>query len=382
MFKYYLLRTLRNKMYLFWCCLFPLLIMACMNMAFANIYNIENSIEPKKTSLVVEDEGRYAEGFKTLFGMFTVEDSGNHFFDPVASDGREDAMSKLMTGDIEILFIAGSDKIEVYLAKDHSDTSGMISKMIADMYKSNYKIISDAYVNAPDKAEEIIRGLNESFDYTKIDNGNFSDDPNPYLWYFYSTLVMGIFFTAMTGVNLVSDLKADVSNEAARLSLSPSSKSKMILFAFISRLIPAYIISAIHLLVMKFAFKVPMGNDISRIIIFVAVADIFAISFGVVCGLIFKGNLEARENKTTALLMISVFISGEMVMQLPGIIEAYCPVINDINPATIMNMAFYKMAMHNDPGEFYINMVKLVAVSLVFLGIGVIVLRREKYASV
>ena len=116
--------------------------------------------------------------------------------------------------------------------------------------------------------------------------------------------------------------------------------------------------------------------------LFVLTANIFAISFGVVCGLIFKGNLESRENKTTAVLMLSVFISGEMVMQLPGIIERSFPILNDINPATVMNMAFYRMSMYNDPLDFYLNMGKLIAVSVIFLTIGVIVLRRERYASV
>ena len=382
MFKYYLMRVLRNKIYLFWCLAFPLVIMGCMFTAFGNIYNVENSIDPIKTVLIMDSEGDYALGFKSLLDRFSVSDSEEYFFDMVEASGREDAMEKVRKGDVELLFVAGDKDIEVYLTENHTTTSGVISKSMADTYKSNYKVISEAYETAPDKVEEIMKGLTESFEYTKVDYGNFADDPNPYTWYFFSTLVMGIFFTAMTGVNLVSDLKADVSNEAARLSLSPSSKTKMIWYAFMARLIPGIVISAIHLACMKFIFKIPMGNNIFRIILFVLVADIFAISFGVVCGLIFKGNIEARENKTTAVLMVSVFISGEMVMQLPGIIEKTCPIINDVNPATIMNMAFYRMSMYNDPIDFYLNMGKLVLVSLIFLAIGVIVLRREKYASV
>ena len=47
-----------------------------------------------------------------------------------------------------------------------------------------------------------------------------------------------------------------------------------------------------------------------------------------------------------------------------------------------MNMAFYRMALYNDPFDFYMNMGKLVIAAVVFLTIGVLVLRREKYASV
>ena len=382
MFKYYLMKVLRNKMYLFWCFAFPLVIMGCMYAAFGNIYDAENSIDPIKTVVLMESEGGYAKGFKELVDRFAGSGGEEDFFDLTEASGREDAMTKVKTGDVDVLFIAGEDDIEVYLTENHSTSAGIIAKSMADTYKSNYKVISEAYETAPDKVEELVKGLSESFEYTQVDYGNFSEDPNPYTWYFYSTLVMGIFFTAMTGVNLVSDLKADVSREAARLSLSPSSKTKMIWYAFMARLLPATVISALHLVCMKFVFKVPLGNDILRIIMFVLVADIFSISFGVICGLIFKGNLESRENKTTAVLMISVFISGEMVMQLPGIIEKSCPIINDINPATVMNMAFYRMALYSDSLDFYVNLGKIVLLSVIFLTIGVIVLRREKYASV
>lgn len=382
MFKYYLLKVLRSKTYLFWCLVFPLGIMACMNVAFGSIYSIENSIDPVKTSLIMESEGMYAKGFESMIGLFADKDSENYFFDMVEASGRDEAMSLLRSGDLEILFVASDDNIEVFLSEGHSTTAGVISKTMADTYRSNYKLISEAYAVSPAKASEMTAALQESFEYTKADMGAFSDDPNPYAWYFFSTLVMGIFFTAMTGVNLVADLKADVSREASRLSVSPSGKGRMIWYSFIARLIPACAISAVHLLFMRFVFKVPLGNNVPRLVMFVVVADIFAISFGVICGLIFKGTLDKRENKTTALLMISVFISGEMVMQLPGIIERICPVINDINPATVMNMAFYRMAMFNDPFDFYVNMIKLVAVSVIFLTIGTLVLRREKYASV
>ncbi len=381
MFKYYLKRVLRNKMYLFWCFAFPLVIMGCMYAAFGNIYDVENSIDPIKTVLITESDGGYAHGFKTLVDRF-ASGPEKTFFDMVQAKGKEEAMDMLMKGDIEILFVAGDEDIKVYLAQNHSTASGVVAKSVADIYKSNYKLISEAYETAPDKVGEIVKGLTEQFEYTKVDYGIFADDPNPYTWYFFSTLVMGIFFTAMNGVSLVSDLKADVSNEAARLSLSPGSKSKMIWSAFVARLLPAIVISSLHLVCLRFIFKVPMGNNPLRIILFVLTANIFAISFGVVCGLIFKGNLESRENKTTAVLMLSVFISGEMVMQLPGIIERSFPILNDINPATVMNMAFYRMSMYNDPLDFYLNMGKLIAVSVIFLTIGVIVLRRERYASV
>ena len=382
MFKYYLLKVLRNKIYLFWCLVFPLGIMACMNAAFGNIYNIENSIDPVKTIVVAESDSAYAEGFCDLVDEFADESAETKYFDMVEADGREDAMEILKDGGAEVLFVAGDSDIEVCLSESHTETAGMVAKTVADTYRSNFKLISEAYMTSPEKAQEMIENLASRKTFTEVDMGAFSDDPNPYVWYFYSTLVMGLFFTAMSGVNLVGDLKADVSEEAARLSLSPSSKSKMIWYAFIARLIPSVLISVIHLAFMRLVFQISLGSNVFRLILFVVVCNIFAISFGVICGLLFKGSVDIRGNKTTGVLMVSVFLSGEMVMQLPGIIEQYCPIVNDINPATVMNMAFYRMALYNDPFDFYMNMVKLVIAAVVFLTIGVLVLRREKYASV
>ncbi len=382
MFKYYLLKVLRNKVYLFWCLVFPLGIMVCMNAAFGNIYDVQNSMDPVRTVLVAESDSMYAEGFCDLVDELSDDKAGTKYFDMVDAGDREDATDILKKGGAEVLFVAGESDIEVYLAESHTETAGMVAKTVADTYKSNFRLISEAYMTSPGKAQEMIDNLASKTQFTELDMGMFSDEPNPYAWYFYSTLVMGLFFTAMSGVNLVGDLKADVSEEAARLSLSPSSKSRMIWYAFIARLIPSAVISMIHLAFMRLVFNISLGDNIFRLILFVVICDVFAISFGVICALIFKGSVDARGNKTTGVLMISVFLSGEMVMQLPGLIEQYCPIINDINPATVMNMAFYRMALYNDPFDFYMNMGKLVIASVVFLTIGVLVLRREKYASV
>ena len=52
MFKYYLIKTLRNKMVLFWTLIFPLALMTVMKVAFGSIYDMENSIDPMKTVIV------------------------------------------------------------------------------------------------------------------------------------------------------------------------------------------------------------------------------------------------------------------------------------------------------------------------------------------
>ena len=49
-------------------------------------------------------------------------------------------------------------------------------------------------------------------------------------------------------------------------------------------------------------------------------ADVFAGNRSIF-GLFMKGSLSQRENKATGIVMVSVFLSGEMVSNLPGIMR-------------------------------------------------------------
>ena len=381
MFKYYLIKNLRNVMFLFWSLVFPLALMTAMYVTFGSVYDMINSIDPHKTAIVAEDDSEFTAGFEEVIRSMADESSEEHYFDLQEGLTREEAEEKIKANEIETMFVVSDDSIEVFLSNDHSATAAVVAQSVANTYRNKFEVIMDAMEKDPQAAMRILEDSGEMKEYTKSREDAFAGDPNVYSWYFYSSFVMGIFFNATGGAAIVSDLKADVSCEAMRFSASPEKKSKMLVCSFLARLIPALAICGIHLTVMSTIFNVDMGSDPLKLILFTVAANIFSISFGIICGLIFKGTLENRANKTTAVLMLSVFLSGEMINTLPGTIEKVCPIINDINPATVMNLAFYRMALFDQPLDFYTNMAKIVGASIVFIIIGTIILRREKYAS-
>ena len=381
MFKYYLYKNLRNVMFLFWSLIFPLALMTCMYLAFGNVYDMINSIDPIPTVLVAEDDSEFSQGFRDVLLTMSDEDAEDRYFILNEVESREEAQKSTNDGDSEIMFVVSDGNIEVYLPNDHSQTAGVVSQAVANSYRNKFKVITDAFERDPQAAMKILEGTEEMEGYTKAREDVFSGDPNVYSWYFYSSLVMGICFNATGGAQIVSDLKADVSAVAARFSASPEKKSRMLLYSFLARLLPALGINVIQLLVMKNVFHISLGNDPLKLALFIVASNIFALSFGIVTGLMFKGTLENRANKITAVVMTSVFLSGEMINTLPGAIEKTCPIINDINPATVMNLAFYRMSIFNDNFDFYLNMAKIIGFGVIFLVIGTIILRREKYAT-
>ena len=382
MFKYSIIKMFRSIGGLFWMFVFPLVLMTAMHFAFDSIYSYQNSIDPMKTILITEGQGVYQEGFEDLIESLSEEGSEDQLFILEEADSLEDAKAKLAGEEAEIIFVVSDGDVEVYLQENHSITSAAVAGSIADTYKQRYQLIADAWEQDPAFAMELVNNAVENVTYTVPEEDAFGAEPNPYNWYFLSTLVMGILFMAMMGINMVGDLRADVSAVAMRYSVSPARKGQMVVTAFAARVIPGLVIVAIQLMVMKYVFGIYLGNDYLKLALFVVSAVMFSISFGVICGLCFKGDVHQRGNKATSLIMISVFLSGEMISQLPGLFERYFPIFNKINPATVLNMALFKLTIGNSAEGFFTNIAEIIGLTVVFLAIGIAVLRREKYASV
>ena len=382
MFKYSIIKMFRSIGGLFWMFIFPLVLMTAMHFAFDSIYSYQNSIDPMRTILITEGQGVYQEGFEDLIESLSEEGSEDQLFILEEADSLEDAKAKLAGEEAEIIFVVSDGDVEVYLQENHSITSAAVAGSIADTYKQRYQLIADAWEQDPAFAMELVNDARENVTYTVSEEDVFGAEPNPYNWYFLSTLVMGILFMAMMGINMVGDLRADVSAVAMRYSVSPARKGQMVVTAFAARVIPGIVIVAIQLMVMKYVFGIYLGNDYLKLGLFVVSAVMFSISFGVICGLCFKGDVHQRGNKATSLIMISVFLSGEMISQLPGLFERYFPIFNKINPATVLNMALFKLTIGNSAEGFFTNIAEIIGLTVVFLAIGIAVLRREKYASV
>ena len=380
MFKYYFRNNLRNRANVFWCLVFPLALMTCFKIAFGNLTTVD-SINSMPTAVIYSCENeQYEESFGTM--MDSLSEGEDALFEVNEYDDEEAVRKAIIDGDLDVAFKVTDGNVEVLLPKAYTDTACAVGRSVADTFMNNFTLIEDAYAKNPEEAMALIEKLGDNIDVVSAAQSNFVDEsPNPYIWYFYSSLVMGILFNAMNGVEMVNDLKADVSSAAMRVSVSPSKKIKMIMACFSSKLVIALIINVIQLFIMKNVFEVPLGNYV-KIGVFLVACNIFAIAFGEICGSLMKGTLDNRANKTTAIIMASVFLSGEMIANLPGFLELHCPIINDINPATVMNMALYRLCYSTKDFDFYTNMAKIVIAAIVLLTISVVTLRREKYASV
>ena len=396
MFTYYLRKTLRDKAYIFWSLAFPILLMTCFNVTFMGPAKGEIDFKPVKSTMIRIDSGEsaFAEEFKgVLTNLADAEEVrkssmgyDHAVIELIETTSQEEAEKKILDNELMVLFLVNGkeETVSVKVGDGANMTTLMVARSITESYKRNYTIMKDAAMTAPDKMEAVMKSITESISVMKPKSTYLGDNEhsaNVYLWYFYSTIVMGMFFNVTAGIHTVFDIQGNLSGYGMRTSVSPKKKWKILLSAFMARYALSCAITFFALTVMNRFFDVPLGNRFPHIILFVLVGNLFAMSLGCMFGLFTKGDENQRDNKATALIMISVFLSGEMIVQLPGLLEKFCPIVNRINPATIMNFAFFRLVNYPTLNGFWMNMIKISLATVVFMMISILKLRREKYAA-
>ncbi len=384
MYKYFLLDRLRNGTAIFWVLIFPLALMVCFNVAFGNLTSADN-IDLKQTAMIRAGSNEmYYDSFNSMLEELTKPGSNGDgaLLNINEYEDENDVIKALEDGDLDLAFKVYDDRIETLLPKEYTDTACGVGKTIADTFMNNSKLINTALEVNPLEAQKLIQNIGESIDFVTVKESDFVDEsPNAYLWYFYSTFVMGILFNALNGVEMTGNIKADNGYHAMRVSGCPKKKIKLILSSYAAHLTIALAVNAVQLFIMKAFLDIPLGTDITKLVTFVVSCNVFSIALGTLCGCLLKGNTDSKCNKTSAIIMTSSFLSGEMICQLPGFIESTCPVLNDINPATIMNMALFRLAYTTNDLDFYSNLIKIVVLAVICLTASILLLRRERYAS-
>ena len=378
MLTYFLKMIIRNKTALFWGFFFPVALMLLFKITFGNIVSTENSLDERNVAVVLQGEGLYQDNFKAMMDEIAEGTGTDELNIKVEYTDLDTAAEKLDSKKVDFYYVVSDEEVEVHLGEKYGIATGMIAREIADTYKVNMDIIDECMTSDPSKMEEVAQSLQERISYISLEDKEGIDI---YMWYYISTLVMGIFFDYSSGIRVLATIRADVSGSAMRVAISSSSKTKMVLSCLLAQLILSLSKTAVHILFMQFVIGIDILSKAGLVAIGIASATVFSICLGILLGMFFKGDAQARENKSLGIVMLSVFISGEMIVTLPGYIEKFAPIVNRINPATLFNKIFYRILLCENTGDLMTNIAIITAASVLMLVVSIIILRRETYAS-
>lgn len=175
---------------------------------------------------------------------------------------------------------------------------------------------------------------------------------------------------------------ANMSSNGKRVSIAPTSKGKVIL----SSLLASYIVQLIGLAILFiytiFILKVDYGTNLPLIILLGAVGSLAGLSIGLLLGTILKANEGVKTGILISFTMLGCFLSGMMGITMKYIIDKNVPIVNKLNPASMITDGFYSLYYYDTLDRYLFNIASLLIFSGIMILISYFGLRRQKYDSI
>ncbi|MCM1497545.1 MAG: ABC transporter permease [Clostridium sp.] len=375
-FGYQIKMMFRSPMALFWAVAFPVILGAMFYFMFGNIGNVEQfSCVP--VGIVQEQENDI---FVEMMESIEVEEDLPMFVIKEYADAKE-AEKALKEEEIQGVVLVKGQDFELIVKESSVDSS--LIKTFLDQYKQNNTLIEDVAKTHPEKLADLIAGLFQPDSTVGITEILLKgQDKSPYTQYFYALLAMACLIASSIGVQNGLNIQADLSAIAARRNLAPTKKMNQVLIDFAATLFIYCILMAGVLAVLVFVYEQDFGDNAVLILLGTWVGSFVGLAGGTMIAVMAKGEKAAKEGLAVAFFMVSSFLGGLQWVDITYVLEKHCPVINRINPATLMVNAFKSLAVFGDYSQYAVNLLTLLAIGILFLAVSIIKLRRNRYASI
>ncbi len=370
---YQIKRMLRSKSVLFWMLAFPIILGILFYNMFGGISELTRFEKIPVGILAAEEDKNFVDIMESV-----ESDAGIKMFQVKVYREKDKAMKALKDETIKGVIVLSEDR--TLIVKD-SDIYTSIIKTFLDQYRQNQKLIVDTAKKNPQGVSKLVVTL---FEPTKISIKEIplkGVDKNLYTQYFYALIAMTCLMASMVGLNNGCDIQADLSSIAARRNVAPTPKMLQVMKDFIASFILCAGILLLVLLLCIYGFHQDFGKNFAYIMLG-SLAGIFTgLAVGILIALFVKGNHTKKEGIVVAFFMISSFLGGLQWGDITYYLEKTCPIINRINPATLIVNAFKSLAVFGDVKQYAVNVGTLFLIGFLCISISVWKLRRTRYAS-
>ena len=373
LYKYRLKSLPRMKEDIFWCLFFPIILCTCFFAAFSGISDKTNNFHSIPTAVVYEKENAIFKA--TLDAVSKSDTQGEEFLNVTETDGTS-AKSLLKDGKVDAIIYVG-DEISMTVAKSGLNQTAVQSFL--DEFEQKSSLISDIVRENPDKLVSLIGNIFSSRTY--ISEKKLTDSPMDEMSVYYFSLIgMAALFGGFLGSSVARQMQPNITPEGMRKSTAPVKRHTMIAAEFLAAYTLQLISMAILLFYMICVLRINLGNEAGYVALTCAAGSLVGIASG-----IFVGSLPVKENVQIAIFLVyslgSSFLSGLMVHPIKIWIEKSVPIINRINPATLIQDALYSLVIYNTHERFFTNIITLTVISVILCTLSYLMTRRKNYAN-
>lgn len=374
-FWYTIKRSLRGKEGIFWALIFPLFLGLLFKFMFGNLGDYEQFSEVAVGVVEVEANETFVETLQEV----EVEE-GLPMFEVFEYKDIEEAQNALQDETVYAYIIVDGDDFKLVIREMDIYTS--LVKSFVDQYKQNYTLIEEVASKRPEQMQAFLTTLFEAESIGIEEIELKGQDKSPYTQYFYALLSMACLIASMYGLSYGMNLQADMSTIGARRNVAPTPKMKQFVTDFLASMAIYSVLMTIVLVFVVYVYGQDFGDNFGLIWLTTIVGTFTGLAGGYLIATWVKGNVGQKNGICVAFFMVSSFLGGLQMAEMPYILEEKCPIINRINPATLIVNSYKSLAVFGDYQQYAVNLISLFAIGVLFIILSVAKLRRTKYASI
>ena len=386
--KYRFFSVLREKTTMFWGFVFPLILCTLFYVTFGDI---DNTLDCINTAAVVRNDTTEAKAFEVF--LKAVEDSGEDLFAVEWMEEKE-AKEKLEDGKISGVFYVDTEP-ELFVAGSGMEES--VLQAVLESYMGRCQVIQDVLREKPEELFGLFGKADTDAIYSEISDKISSQaiqeeyvtetslggkKTDGMIQYFFSLIGMTCMFGCFLGFDSVMTLQANISPVGARRCVGSVSKFRLLMIDFILICIVNYVETIVLFVYMTKVLKLDMGNEWGKNLLIAFLGCLVGVAMGILVGSIGKWKEGTKIAVMLSVSLGSSFLSGLKVRGIKGLIEEKCPIINRINPASLISDAFYSVAIYQDGSRYVRDVVTMAVLAVIFLAGSFLMVRRVRYDSI
>ncbi|MBQ4058332.1 MAG: ABC transporter permease [Lachnospiraceae bacterium] len=374
-FGYSIKRSLRSIEGIFWALVFPLFLGLIFKFMFGNLGTYEQFSEVAVGVVEQTENDVFVEMLKEI-----EMEEDLHMFEVFEYENVDEAEKALQNETVYTYIVVDGDEFTLMIRKMDIYTS--LVKSFVDQYKQNYTLIEEVAKKDPKQAVAFATNLFDSDSIGLEEIELKGQDKSPYTQYFYALLGMACLIASMYGLGHGMDLQADMTTIGARRNVAPTPKMQQFVTDFLASMTMYSVLMTIVLVAVVYVYGQDFGDNFGLVWLVTIVGTFTGLAGGYLIATWVKGPKGKKEAMCIAFFMVSSFLGGLQMAEMPYILEEKCPIINRINPATLLVNAYKSLAVFGDYQQYAVNVISLLVIGVLFMIFSVAKLRRTKYASI
>lgn len=391
LYRYSFLRTVRQKLVIFWSLLFPIIMGTLFRVSFGDFMN-ETVIFHQIPVAYVTEEGQF-DAFQEILESLEKEEG----LVEVITVDREEAEKLLKDGKVEGIFQRtnstavqntehemigveqGAENIALTVTERGINQS--ILSAVLEQYQRTFQTMEHIAREQPSGIEKAIFVIRQQCQYLK--EGTISETPRGDVTdYFYALIAMNCLMGVMMGLQSALEFKANLSPLAARRVMASTNRFGLLLPDLAAKLTIQFLCTIFSVCYLMYAMQVSLGEKFPLVLLTTLLGSLVGIFGGFFVGAAGTYKETIKEGICVAGMLFSSFLAGMMVQGMYRFLETHMPVINRINPASLISHALYSLDIYQGYAKYIQCMVSLLLIAVLLGVCGFALVRRERYASI